>query len=96
MRVIARGYQMISEKPSFGDSKKVSPGDLVQWRSWDDGWAEIIGVVTSINTTRMAGRRITIVKVTTTSSCTSKIHVGQEVELNPLSLKILSANTISE
>ena len=90
------GYHMMSEKPSFGESKKVAPGDLVQWRSWDDGWIDLIGVVTSINTTRLAGRRIVLVKVTTTSSNTDKIQVGQEVELNPLSLKILSTNAISE
>ena len=90
------GYHMMSEKPSFGESKKVTPGDLVQWRSWDDGWIDLIGVVTSINTTKLAGRRIVLVKVTTTSSNTNKIQVGQEVELNPLSLKILSTNTISE
>ena len=87
---------MISEKPSFGDSKKVSTGDLVQWRRWDDGWVDLIGVVTSINTTKLAGRRVIMVKVTTTSSNTSKIQVGQEVELSPLSLKILSTNAISE
>ena len=87
---------MMSEKPSFGESKKVAPGDLVQWRSWDDGWIDLFGVVTSINTTRLAGRRIVLVKVTTTSSNTDKIQVGQEVELNPLSLKILSTNAISE
>jgi len=87
---------MMSEKPSFGESKKVSPGDLVQWRSWDDGWVDLIGVVTAVNTARLSGRRITIVKVTTTSSNTNKIQVGQEIELNPLSLKILSTNTISE
>ena len=90
------GYHMMSEKPSFGESKKVSPGDLVQWRSWDDGWVDLIGVVTAVNTARLSGRRITIVKVTTTSSNTNKIQVGQEIELNPLSLKILSTNTISE
>ena len=90
------GYHMMSEKPSFGESKKVTPGDLVQWRSWDDGWIDLIGVVTSINTTKLAGRRIVLVKVTTTSSSTNKIQVGQEVELNPLSLKILSTNAISE
>ena len=87
---------MMSEKPSFGESKKVTPGDLVQWRSWDDGWIDLIVVVTSINTTKLAGRRIVLVKVTTTSSSTNKIQVGQEVELNPLSLKILSTNAISE
>ena len=87
---------MMSEKPSFGGSKKITPGDLVQWRSWDDGWIDLIGVVTSVNTTRLAGRRIILVKVTTTSSSTNKIQVGQEIELNPLSLKILSTNTISE
>ena len=90
------GYRMMSEKPSFGGSKKITPGDLVQWRSWDDGWIDLIGVVTSVNTTRLAGRRIILVKVTTTSSSTNKIQVGQEIELNPLSLKILSTNTISE
>lgn len=90
------GLHMMSEKPSFGDSKKVSPGDLVQWRRWDDGWVDLIGVVTSINTTKLAGRRVIIVKVTTTSSNTNKIQVGQEVELSPLSLKILSTNAISE
>lgn len=87
---------MMSEKPSFGDSRKVNAGDLVQWRSWDDGWVDLIGVVTSINTTKLAGRRIIMVKVTTTSSNTSKIQVGQEIELSPLSLKILSTNAISE
>ncbi len=87
---------MISEKPSFGESKKVAAGDLVQWRKWDDGWVVLIGVVTSINVTRLAGRRIIMVKVTTTSSSTSRVKVGQEIELSPLSLKILSSNPISE
>mgnify|MGYP001418380844 CR=1 FL=1 len=87
---------MISEKPSFGNSKKVSSGDLVQWRHWDNGWVDLIGVVTSINTTRMAGRRIVMVRVTTTTSSTDRVKVGQEIELSPLSLKILSTNTISE
>ena len=90
------GFHMISEKPSFGESKKISPGDLVSWRHWDQGWIDLIGVVTSVNTTKMAGRRIIMVKVTTTSSTASHIQVGKEVVLNPLSLKILSTNVISD
>jgi len=87
----------MKEKPSLGDSKNIKIGDLVQWRHWDEGWVPIIGVVTSIYTTRMSGRRITMAKVTTTSSGTSKtIRVGQELELNPLSLQIISAQTISD
>lgn len=87
----------MEEKPSLGDSKNIKIGDLVQWKHWDDGWVPIIGVVTSIYTTKMSGRRITMAKVTTTSAGTSKtIRVGQELELNPLSLQIISAQAISD
>tara|TARA_Y100001938_G_scaffold150702_1_gene242932 strand:- start:1674 stop:1934 length:261 start_codon:yes stop_codon:yes gene_type:complete len=86
----------MEEKPSFGESKKINPGDLVQWRHWDNGWVAIVGVVTSVGTSKIGGRRIIMAKVTATSSGTDNILVGQELELNPLSLKILSTNIISE
>lgn len=87
----------MEEKPSLGDSKNIKIGDLVQWRHWADGWIPIIGVVTSIYTKKMSGRRVTMVRVTTTSTGTSDtIRVGQELELNPLSLQIISTLRITD
>tara|TARA_B100000287_G_C20670662_1_gene793268 strand:- start:721 stop:984 length:264 start_codon:yes stop_codon:yes gene_type:complete len=87
----------MEEKPSLGDSKNIKVGDLVQWRHWADGWTSIIGIVTSIYTKKMSGRRVTMVKVTTTSAGDSDtIRIGQEVELNPLSLQIISTLRITD
>ena len=56
----------MEEKPSLGESRKIQIGDLVQWKHWsNDGWFPIIGIVTSIYTKKMSGRRVTMVKVTT-------------------------------
>ena len=85
----------MDEKPSLGDSKKIKIGDLVQWKHWNDGWVPIIGIVTAIYTKKMSGRRVTMVKVTTTTS-SSQIRVGEELELNPSSLQIISSQTISD
>jgi len=86
----------MKEKPSLGNSKKIKVGDLVQWRHWADGWLAITGVVTETSTTKLAGRRIIMAKVTTTSSESPRIRVGQEIELNPLSLRIISTRAISD
>tara|TARA_B100000131_G_scaffold311939_2_gene345439 strand:- start:1509 stop:1766 length:258 start_codon:yes stop_codon:yes gene_type:complete len=85
----------MEEKPSLGDSKKLKIGDLVQWKHWDEGWVPIIGIVTSIYTVKMSGRRVTMAKVTTTSG-SNKIGVGEELEMNPLSLQIISTHMISD
>ena len=86
----------MEEKPSLGESKKLKIGDLVQWRHWSDGWVPVTGVVTQVMTTRLAGRRIVMAKVTTTSTASTTIRVGQELELNPLSLRIISTSPISD
>ena len=87
----------MEEKPSLGDSKNIKIGDLVQWRHWDEGWVGIIGVVTSLYTIKMSGRRVTMAKVTTTSAGRSKtIRAGEELELNPLSLQIISTHTLTD
>lgn len=96
MRGYRKKHQMITEKPSFGSTTKINSGDLVQWRHWDNGWTAIVGVVISVGTSSIGGRRVVMAKVTVTSSGTDNIIVGQELELNPLSLKILSTNAISE
>jgi hypothetical protein len=87
---------MMEEKPSFGESKKINTGDLVQWRHWDETWRAIIGVVTSIRTTRLAGRRVVLAKVIVTGSETTRVPINQEIEISPLSLKILSVGPIDE
>ena len=86
----------MEEKPSLGESRKIQIGDLVQWKHWsNDGWFPIIGIVTSIYTKKMSGRRVTMVKVTTTTA-SPRIRVGEELELNPLSLQIISSQAISD
>ena len=86
----------MEEKPSLGESRKIQIGDLVQWKHWsNDGWFPIIGIVTSIYTKKMSGRRVTMAKVTTTTA-SPRIRVGEELELNPLSLQIISSQAISD
>ena len=87
----------MEQKPNLGDSKNIKIGDLVQWKHWSNGWVSIIGVVTSIYTKKMSGRRLTMVKVTTTSAGDgTAIRVGQELELSPLSLQIISTLKITD
>lgn len=86
----------MEEKPSLGGSKKLKIGDLVQWKHWSDGWIPVTGVVTDLFTTRLAGRRIAMARVTTTSTSSTMIRIGQELELNPLSLQIISTTAMSE